>query len=174
MLLPLESEFERQLYDAPGLSSYDLPEVWRVDVVVRQLEIHVVEDIEELCTELQVHPLVNGNIFDGREIPLLICRALHGVASHVPKLADSCMLKCSGIKPAFRRPYCAATGATPSVRVANNVRPAAEEPGDFRRASLQRRIAGIVNRKRRVAHKRRDTVHLPVSEDVSIPILSML
>jgi len=132
----LESKFERQLYDSARLGSYDLAEVWRVYVVIRQLEIHIVEDVEELCTELQVHSLVNGNALDGREVPLLECWTIHGVAADVAKLPDLRVLKRVRIEPALRGTGRGAIGTRPSIGIADNVWTAAEESGDFRGTTL--------------------------------------
>src|SRR5580704_4862488 len=44
----LELQLERQLHDAPWLSPFDLTKTRRIDVIVRQLEVNVVKDIEDL------------------------------------------------------------------------------------------------------------------------------
>ena len=56
-----ERKFQRQLHDAARPRRGNLAEVGRVDIVHRQQEVHVVEDVEELRSELEIHRFANRN-----------------------------------------------------------------------------------------------------------------
>ena len=60
----LEGELECQLHNAPRPNRLDLPEARRIDVVIRQLEVDVVEDVEDLGAELDAHAFADGNGLD--------------------------------------------------------------------------------------------------------------
>src|SRR6516164_185228 len=132
----LESELERQLRDTPWLSSHNLAEIWRIDVVVGKLEIHVVENIEKLCAKLHIHSLVDGDVLDRGEIPSLKCWALQGVAANVAELPDLRVLERIGVEPALRRAHSRSTGTCPGIGISHNVWTAAKESRDFRGRSL--------------------------------------
>src|SRR5690242_9391510 len=49
----------------------------------------MVEDIEELSPQLQVHPLGQSGIFEEREVQLFEARAAQGVAPHSAKMTGT-------------------------------------------------------------------------------------
>ena len=121
-----------------------MPEIRGLQVVVGQLEIHVIEDIEELRAELQVHALMNWNRLDGREIPLLERGAKHGGPPDVAKLSWWRMFEGAGVEPAVRSAYRyghAVLLARAGIWIASQVWPGAKESRNFRRATLRGRIA---------------------------------
>jgi hypothetical protein len=99
----LEHEFQCQLHDPARLCRLNHAEIRRANVVVRQAEVHIVEDVEELCPELQVHSLVDRNRLESRKIPLLKRWSAQRISPHISELPRRRWLKSSGVEPAIRR-----------------------------------------------------------------------
>src|SRR5450631_2552871 len=151
----------------------DLTEGRRLDVADRQPEICVVEDIEQLTAELEFFGLRQSNILQRREVPVRVSRALDYVAAFVAELLHGRervldnSLKRIHVEP-FRR--CTRTG----IRIANNVGAVAGKPRNFRSLSLQGNIVGIEYREGRAAHRGKDSIHLPVAQNMSVPRAGVL
>src|SRR5208283_3022566 len=132
-----ERKLQCELHHAACLGCLNLSEIRRTDVVVRQHEVHIVEYVEELRAKLQIHGLTNRNHLDRGEVPLLKGWTVQRIAPNVSELSCLRLLERAGIEPALRRPYLGPAGTSSGIWIANEIRAAAEESGDFRRASLQ-------------------------------------
>src|SRR5690242_8158414 len=106
-VLRLEQELQRQLNDSTRQSLVDLAKRRRADVVVREPEIRVVNDVKELRSELEAHGFAYRDILEQREIPLLKRRPGHDVAARVAELSGLSSriqpLKRTGVEPLLRR-----------------------------------------------------------------------
>src|SRR5271156_4096970 len=166
-----EIEFQGQLHEPPWQRFRNLSKIRRTYVVVRQTEVRVIEDVEELRTELQALGFANGNVLEGREVPLLQAGALHDVAAFVAELASLRggveLLECRGVEPFLRSVWTV-------VRVADHVWTIAGEAGDFRSAALQRDVGVVVNGEWRAGHEGSDAVELPIAKGMLIPGLRMV
>src|SRR5580693_5013874 len=166
-----EDEFQGQLHKAAWQGFRNFAEVWRTDVVVRQPEVSVVENVEELRAELQALGLANRNVLECGEIPLFEAGSFDDVAAFIAELSGL-RGRIEGLKGSLVEPFLRSARAV--IRIADEIRPVAGEAGDLRGAALERDILGIVDSERRATHERGDAVQLPIAQDLLIPVLWMI
>src|SRR5216684_3007493 len=82
----LKQEFQGQLDLSCWLRRLNAIEGRRTYVAVRQAEIRVIQDVEELRAELEFLGLPNRDVFERREVPIRISRPLRDVAAGRAKL----------------------------------------------------------------------------------------
>ena len=89
-----EEEFERELDNARTSGRRDHSEVSALrnvavtEVVSRASDVHVVEEVKELCAELQLHLLADGEILDRAEVSLEEPGSPQSVLSRVSERSD--------------------------------------------------------------------------------------
>jgi hypothetical protein len=71
----------------PGCAAEIWVNLGETDVVDRKEGIQIIENIEKLRPELNIHGFVNRNGLDHREVPLLISGPVHDVSAGIPELA---------------------------------------------------------------------------------------
>src|SRR5436305_8745102 len=86
-LLPLVKELKRELYQPRRLRLLYLSEIWRTDIAIRQPEICMIQEVEELGPELKLFRFRYLDVLESRKVPVGIARPLHDVASRRPKRA---------------------------------------------------------------------------------------
>jgi hypothetical protein len=70
----LEKQLQRELHDPRVVRRVDDPEGARLlieYVSIWLTELCMVERVEELCAELEVHPLSNRGVFEQRNVPVV-------------------------------------------------------------------------------------------------------
>ena len=134
----------------------------------------MVEDVEQLAAELELFGLRQANVLERREVPVHVSRALNDVATFVAELLNRRANRVldNRLKRAHVEPL--RCGARTGIRITDYVGPVAGKSGNFRRLSLQRNVVGIEYRERRATHGGKDSVQLPVPENVSVPGAGML
>src|SRR5579883_1335662 len=86
----LEVELQCQLDLAGRQCLLNLSEGRRTDVAVRQTEVGMVEQVEELGAELEIFRFEHMDILDRRKIPLRETWPLNHVAAFIAKLTRLC------------------------------------------------------------------------------------
>ena len=163
----LKQKLQRELHQPAWLRSLDLAEIRRIDVVFRQAEIRVIEDVEPFSAELNRFAFGDFEIFQCGKIPLLQSGTLRNVSAGVAELPGLCNriepLESARTKPAVRSSGARTVRKMAFREIANYVWTVARKAGNFRSASLRGGSRGIVNRERRSAHESRNAVYLPAS-----------
>jgi hypothetical protein len=110
-----EDEFQGQLHKASWQRFRNFAEVWRTDVVVRQPEVSVVENVEELRAELRALGLANWNILECGEIPLFEAGSFDDVAAFIAELSGRGGVQQSGNRKKRLASRAARTDITPVI-----------------------------------------------------------
>src|SRR3984957_2462725 len=79
-------ELQRKLHLARSLRLKDMVERWRTDVAVGQPEVRAVQDVKQLCTELELLRFCHFEILERSEVPVGISRTDIHVAAFRAKL----------------------------------------------------------------------------------------
>src|ERR1700685_2563397 len=148
----------------------------RIDVLLsstgdaRQEEMRVVEEIEELRSEIQSHALPGQReMFNQRKISVHKPRSVDGGAGSIPKFASGCFFECTRIKPIGKRVNLSwrsasrvgcnwprLVGITDFVRALQNYPVVEEEDTRF--------VGAIDHEQREAGLGPFDDIHLPISQ----------
>src|SRR5262249_52964463 len=119
----------------------DLVECRRADVTVRQTEIWVVQNVEELRAELELLRFGQANVLQHPETPICIARPFADVPPRRSELLHwrvgirSDSLKCAGVQPGIHR-------MRPRVWILSSqqIWPVGGKSSDLRRSALLRNV----------------------------------
>src|SRR5260370_9143951 len=78
-----EYQLQRELNLSRDISAANRPERRRGEVRLRSLKVGVVEQIEKLRAELQIHPFPEAKALVYAQVPLLQVRGAEGIAAEV-------------------------------------------------------------------------------------------
>src|SRR6185503_3529119 len=82
----LEHELQRKLHLPRIFSCEDMIEARRTDIAVGQPEVSTVEEIKQLCSELELLRFRHFEVFERCEIPVRVCRPIIHVTTFCSKL----------------------------------------------------------------------------------------
>src|SRR5438270_8255835 len=102
-----EDQLYGELHQPRWSGLQDLPERWRLQIVLRQSEVRVVQQIEAFRAELHARGLGDVEVLEQREVDVLDARSAHHVSALVSELAGLRrrieLLKCRTAHPLIRR-----------------------------------------------------------------------
>src|SRR5271165_7444455 len=102
----------------------------------------MVEQIEALRAELQPHGFAETEVLEQRQVNRFNARSADQIASFIPELSGlGLWIQLLESRTAHPLVWC----VRPGVRIADDIRPAGEEAGDFRRGALQRHVRAVVH-----------------------------
>src|SRR5581483_10020791 len=170
----LEQELQRELRQPCGEGLGNRAKgSWVANVAVRQTEIWMVQDVEELGAELKLFRFRNLDVLERREVPVRVTRPLNNIPARVAELlhrgvgVEHYLLERAGVKPLLH-------AVRSGIGIADDVGPIGGESSNLGRAALYRRIGGVENGVRCAAHQRGDSIHLPASESMLVPGLRVI
>src|SRR6266403_742857 len=109
--------FDPELHLPGWVRAEDAPEVRCAEYAVRDVEVHTVEEIENLPAELQTSASSEDNVLLQARVNVGIARRQHGIEPGIPKRECRRQRKRGGVETLFGGP-CAATS-----RIAGDVGP---------------------------------------------------
>src|SRR5436305_11798168 len=154
------------------LDLQNMVERWRTDVAIRQAEVRVVQEIEELRAKLKLLSLRDTDVLEGGEVPIEVSGPLRYVAASRSELLHR-RVRVGGdaLERVRVEPGIGSFWSIVRILSWNQAWPVCGESADFRCAALLGEIHRIKNREGGTAHHRRDTAQLPAAEDLLVPAM---